>query len=126
MTKLASGGIFSVSRSVLAGAAVAMALFQLSACTSTDTQVVDTSQPSGLSSGHARNTGTYPNLNIPPKAAASQISDAEKKEKLSELKAAQSSQSAVGGGGKVPNDEALLKKIATTHGQKTLSEIEGK
>ncbi|WP_019173389.1 hypothetical protein [Pseudaminobacter salicylatoxidans] len=124
MTKLAGGDIFSPVRSALAGVAVAMALFQLSACTSTDTQIVDTSSPSGLSSGQARNTGTFPNLNIPPQSAASQISDAEKAEKLSELKSAQSSQEAEGGA--VPSDEELLKKLAATHAQKTLSEIEGK
>jgi len=126
MTKRVRGGIFSVTRSALAGVAVTMALFQLSACASTEAQVVDTSKPSGLSSGEARNTGTYPNLNIPPQSAASQISDAEMKEKLSDLQAAQSSQTAVGGSGTVPSDEARLRKLATTHGQKTLSEIEGK
>ncbi|MEP9395828.1 hypothetical protein [Mesorhizobium sp. KR2-14] len=101
-----------------------MALIALSGCT-TPEEVAFTAPPSGLSSGQARQTGTFPNLNIPPQVAASQISEGEKAEKLSELQAAQASQAAAGQGN-VPKDEALLKKLATTHGKKTLQEIEGK
>lgn len=127
MTKLARGGIFSGLRLGFVGAALMTSVLQLSGCTSAnDTGPLLTAQPSGLSSGAARKTGTFPNLNIAPQVAASQLSDTEKNAKLSELQGAQSTQTAVGGSGPVPNDQAVLKKIAATHGQKTLSEIEGK
>lgn len=117
-------GIFSALRPAFFGAAMGLALIPLSGCT-TPEEVAFTAPPSGLSSGQARQTGTFPNLNIPPQVAASQISEGEKAEKLSELQAAQASQAAAGQGN-VPKDEALLKKLATTHGKKTLQEIEGK
>jgi hypothetical protein len=127
MTGHARVGIFSLFRQGLFGVAVGLSLFQLSGCsTSSMEETVPTAPPSGLSSGQARVTGTFPNLNIAPTVAAPQLSDAEKAAKLAELKAAQSSQSAVGEGGTVPNDEAVLKKLATSHAKKTLSEIESK
>ncbi|PSJ59768.1 hypothetical protein [Pseudaminobacter soli (ex Li et al. 2025)] len=127
MTELAREGIFSVSRALLLGAAVLAIQFQLSGCASTsESAPLVTAPPSSASSGQAVNTGTYPNLNIAPQVAAPQLSDEEKNAKLAGLKAVQNAQAAKGGGGEVPNDETLLKKLAATHGQKTLSEIEGK
>ena len=127
MTGHACVAIFSRLRPGLFGAALGMSLIQLSGCTTANVEeVVPTAPPSGLSSGQARVTGTFPNLNIAPTVAAPQLSDAEKDAKLSELRAAQSSQTAVGEAIAAPDDEALLKRLATTHDKKTLSEIEGK
>jgi hypothetical protein len=127
MTELARGRIFSASRPLLLGVAMLAIQCQLSGCTSTSQSApLVTAQPSSMSSGQAVNTGTYPNLNIAPQVAAPQLSDEEKNAKLAGLKAAQNAQAAKGGSGETPNDETLLKKLAATHGQKTLSEIEGK
>jgi hypothetical protein len=123
MTKLDRAGSFSRLRMALAGAGVALAALQLSACTSIEEGVpVSAAKPSGLSSGQANDTGTFPNLNIPPKVANQQFTPDQKTAKFSELKAAHGSQ---GEPGSVPNDQPRLKKIAATHGPETLAEIEG-
>ncbi|MEI5680274.1 MULTISPECIES: hypothetical protein [unclassified Mesorhizobium] len=125
MTELDRGGFFSGLRMVLAGAGIVLAALQLSACTSIEEGVpVSTAKPSGLSSGQASDTGTFPNLNIPPKAANQQFTPDQKTAKFSELKSAQGSQAAAGTGS-VPNDQPRLKKIAATHAAETLAEIEG-
>ncbi|MGB3390983.1 MAG: hypothetical protein WBA88_23720 [Pseudaminobacter sp.] len=77
-----------------------------------------------MSSGQPTDTGTFPNLNIPPQSAATQITPEEKAAKFSELKAAQSGQSSSTGGGPTAN-QSQLKKIAATHAAKALAEIEG-
>src|SRR5690606_25206647 len=69
-----------------------------------------------------RNTGQFPNLNIPPKTAAPQLSDAEKTQKQAALRAEQRQQAATGGS--VANDQAELAKLGKTHADQTLEEIE--
>jgi hypothetical protein len=76
-------------------------------------------------SGAPRNTGTYPNLNIPPKAAADQISPDEKTADTAALQAAQQAKAALAAG-EAPTDPALLRKLAETHSADALKEIEEK
>lgn len=80
--------------------------------------------PAAGMSAAASQTGQYPNLNIVPTAAAPQLTAAERNAKLAELAAAQR-QAVRGASGKPTANEAKLKKLAKTHAQSALKEIEG-
>jgi hypothetical protein len=77
-----------------------------------------------LSSGEPRDTGTFPNLNIPPQSAAEQISAQQKAARLAELKAAQSGQKAPPGSAGTSASKARLKKLAASHATEALEQIE--
>ncbi|WP_353641255.1 hypothetical protein [Mesorhizobium sp. WSM2239] len=77
-----------------------------------------------LSSGAPRNTGTFPNLNIPPQAAAKQISAQQKAARLAELRAARTGQTAPPGSAGTSASKARLKKLASSHATEALKEIE--
>jgi hypothetical protein len=77
-----------------------------------------------LSSGEPKNTGAFPNLNIPPQSAAEQISAQQKAATLAELKAARAGQKAPPGAAGTPASQARLKKLATSHATEALEEIE--
>lgn len=70
-----------------------------------------------------QDTGTYPNLNIPPQQAAPQFTEADKNAKLSALAAERTA--AAHGGGTPPNpkDAAELDKLAKNHGKDALKAI---
>jgi hypothetical protein len=72
-----------------------------------------------------KDTATFPNLNIPPKVAAQQFTDAERNAKLAQLKADQRAQAAKSGG-PTPASPAVLTALAKKHGGETLKQIEGK
>lgn len=72
-----------------------------------------------------KDTATFPNLNIPPKVAAPQFTDAEKTAKLAQLKADERTQAAKNSGVK-PTNQAELTALAKQHGGDTLKQIEGK
>ncbi|RUW46595.1 MULTISPECIES: hypothetical protein [unclassified Mesorhizobium] len=72
-----------------------------------------------------KDTGTFPNLNIPPQVAAKQFTEAEKNAKLAQLKADENAQRAKRGGAAVTN-QAALTDLAKKHGPQTLTQIEGK
>ncbi len=74
--------------------------------------------------GPALPTGQYPNLNIVPTAAAPQLTAADKNAKLAELETARK-QAVRGASGKPVSNDAKLKKLAKTHAQEALKEIEG-
>lgn len=77
-----------------------------------------------LSSGEPKNTGTFPNLNIPPQSAAPQISAEQKAARLAELKAARTSQTPPPGSADTSASKARLKKLASSHAAEALEEIE--
>lgn len=77
-----------------------------------------------LSSGEPKNTGTFPNLNIPPQSAAPQISAQQKAARLAELRAARSGQTAPPGAAGTAASKARLKKLASSHATEALKEIE--
>ncbi|MBZ9941692.1 hypothetical protein LB533_11290 [Mesorhizobium sp. BR1-1-13] len=110
---------FGAGRFCRIGAAIA--LLCLGACSSTDTSGP---VPIATSAG-PKDTGTFPNLNIPPKVAAKQFTDAERNARLAELKGDESAQAANGGAPKVTN-QAALTDLASKHGAQTLKQIEGK
>ncbi|TPM31449.1 hypothetical protein [Mesorhizobium sp. B2-3-4] len=70
-----------------------------------------------------KDTGTFPNLNIPPQVANKQFTEAERNAKLAELKADKSRQGAKSGG---VTSQAALTDLAKKHGPQTLQQIEGK
>jgi hypothetical protein len=80
--------------------------------------------PASETQGSARQTGQYPNLNIVPTAAAPQLTAAEKNAKLAELEAARK-QALRGASGKPVSNDAKLKKLAKTHAEQALKQIEG-
>jgi hypothetical protein len=80
--------------------------------------------PTGAAEG-PKDTGSYPNLNIPPQAAAKQLTKEETAANLAQLKADQQGQRAKGGGAK-PVNQAALNSLAKTHGEDTLKQIEAK
>ncbi len=68
--------------------------------------------------------GTYPNLNIIPKPAASQITSRQRSETASELREKRA-QVAAQGRGSAPNSSAELRRLGLSHAAEALREIEG-
>ena len=91
-------------------------------CTSTGT---NNAAPTALAEG-PKDTGSYPNLNVPPPVAAKQLTKEETAANLAQLKAEEQAQVAKGGSVKAPANAAALNKLAKTHGDDTLKQIEGK
>jgi hypothetical protein len=102
-------------------AGVAIVLLVVSGCSSTS---MEGSTPVASAEG-PKDTATFPNLNIPPKVAAPQFTDAEKTAKLAQLKADERAQAAKNSGVK-PTNPADLTALAKQHGGDTLKQIEGK
>jgi hypothetical protein len=102
-------------------AGVAIVLLVVSGCSSTS---MEGSTPVASAEG-PKDTATFPNLNIPPKVAAPQFTDAEKTAKLAQLKADERAQAAKNSGVK-PTNPAELTALAKQHGGDTLKQIEGK
>lgn len=100
-----------------------VALLALAACTSTN--IEDAAPQSGTVSG-PKDTGSYPNLNIPPQQAAEQFTDTDKSAKLSQLHADQTAASAASGKTTGTPNAAELDRLAKTHASDTLKQIEGK
>lgn len=71
-----------------------------------------------------RDTGTFPNLNIPPKAAAPVLTPEDKSRLFSEIGAAQSGQGANAAGLGVQGSPETMQRIAKNHGTDTLKAIE--
>ena len=120
------GGTFflkagSICRVVLM-AGLAGTLLPAGGCTSTSP---GSSTPVGLTQG-PQDTGSYPNLNIPPKVANKQFTKEETAAKLAQLKAEEQTQLAKGGKVKPPSNATALNTLAKTHGSDTLKQIEGK
>ncbi len=117
----------NVGETVFLGAArfcrvgAAIVLLGVAGCSSTGT-----SGPVPMASdAGAKDTGTFPNLNIPPKVAAPQFTEAERNAKLAQLKADKSGQAPRGGAPKVAGQGAMT-DLAKQHGPETLKQIEGK
>lgn len=70
----------------------------------------------------ARNTGTYPNLNIPQEAATAQLTDEEAAAQLAALRNRRAAQNAVSGA--THSEIERLRLLKRTHAERTLEEIE--
>jgi hypothetical protein len=92
-------------------------------------EVADAESSPALSSGNAqgtgRNTGVYPNLNIKPGVANTQITPAEKNASLAELEAKRRQQAARSAANRPAINQAKLKTLAATNADKVLKQIEG-
>jgi hypothetical protein len=100
---------------------MAFFLLAMAGCTSSN---IDGATPAATASG-AKDTGSYPNLNIKPPVAAPQFTEAERNARLAELKADEQTQASKGGAANVA-DQAALNELAKKHGDETLKQIEGK
>ncbi|WP_168247333.1 MULTISPECIES: hypothetical protein [unclassified Mesorhizobium] len=120
------GGTFFLGAGSICRIAIAAAMLGApllgGGCTSTS---ANSAAPTALTEG-PKDTGSYPNLNIPPQVAAKQLSKEETAAKLGELKAEQQAQVAKGGGAKPAPNTAALNTLARTHGDEALKQIEGK
>jgi hypothetical protein len=74
-------------------------------------------------SGGPKDTGTFPNLNIPRQAANQQLTPEQTTAEIEALKAAQAQQAAKEAGSS-STDPAVLRKLAETHAQDALKSIE--
>ncbi len=70
----------------------------------------------------ARNTGTYPNLNIPPQAETEQLTDEEAAERLAALQSRRDAQKSQSSSTRTQTDRLL--RLKRTHADETLEEIE--
>lgn len=102
----------------IASAALAALLAVAAGCASGP----EPAMPSGPQTG-AVDTGTYPNLNVPPEAAAAPISDEDKTGLTGRLAGAKARQAAAGRGAGAKSDPAYLERLARDHGEDTLKAI---
>ena len=70
-----------------------------------------------------RDTGTFPNLNIPPQVAAPAFTTVEKVQSTAVLRAAQAGQGS-GSAEQAAADNAMLRRLAKSHGAEALNAIE--
>jgi hypothetical protein len=111
--------VFSGSQLASGLAIAAMAAILLSGCASS---TVAQAVPAGAH-GPAK-TGTFPNLNIPPKQAAAQLTPDETKAEVAALRSAQQQNAARAATPSGQTDPALLRKLAETHAADALKEIQ--
>jgi len=80
-------------------------------------------EPTPLQAG-AINTGTYPNLNVPPQVASTQLSADDQAARRAALSAAQAKQAAAApGAGASAAEQERLRRLARTHEQDALNAI---
>jgi hypothetical protein len=119
MTYRIAGHVFSGSRLASGLAIAAIAAILISGCASSS---VANAVPPGAH-GPAK-TGTFPNLNIPPKQAAAQLTPDETKADVGALQSAQQQNAARAAAPSGQSDPALLRKLAETHAADALKEIQ--
>ena len=114
-------GAGSICRIAVVTALLGGALLPAGGCTSSS---MNNSTPTALTEG-PKDTGTYPNLNVPPPVAAKQLTKEETAANLAQLKADQQAQLGKGGAAKATS-QTTLNTLARTHGNDTLKQIEAK
>jgi hypothetical protein len=114
--KITASGISP--RRLLAAAVLGGAMFA-SGCMSSEPDGMPVAGQEG-----AIDTGTYPNLNVPPQTAAEPLSADEAASLKSRVDGARARQAARNKGTVASNDAAVLRKVAATHGDDTLKKIE--
>lgn len=118
MTYRIGGDVFFGARLAAGMTSAALALM-LAGCASA---TVDDAVPAGARG--PVNTGTFPNLNIPPKQAAAQLTPQQKAAAMAELTAAHRQNTATSAVPSGQTDPALLRKLASSHAADALKEIE--
>ena len=106
------------------GAAALVAVAALFAAGCSSTTIEEVPAATGRS-GSPTDTGTFPNLNIPPQAATAQFTEEEKQAKLAQLRAVQQKQNP--GAPPVESPEAKRKRLQLLQDEQdeTLKVIEG-
>ncbi|AZN99584.1 hypothetical protein EJ066_22045 [Mesorhizobium sp. M9A.F.Ca.ET.002.03.1.2] len=98
----------------------AVVLLAIAGCSSTN---IEGAAPAASLVEGPKDTGAYPNLNIPPQVAAEQFTEEEKNAKLAQLKADGQAQGSKGGAVRAANT-AALNTLARKHGADALKQIE--
>jgi hypothetical protein len=118
---------YSIGRAVFSGAgrlrrcASCLAVLALAGCAGASVETTPVEYGPGVVG--PKDTGTYPNLNIPPQQAAPQFTDADKNAKLSALAAERTAAAKAGGvRPKAPN-AAQFDALARTQTKETLKAI---
>lgn len=117
MTYRLDGHVFFNLRPIPGLVVVGLAALVAAGCASS---TIDDAVPTA----GVKNTGQFPNLNIPPEVAASQLTEEEKQAKMAALKGAQEQQAATAATATAETDEAELRKLAETHAAAALKAIE--
>ncbi|MET0941547.1 MAG: hypothetical protein ABWY13_09300 [Mesorhizobium sp.] len=99
--------------------AVGTAIVLLSGCASS---AVNNTAPASATG--PVNTGTFPNLNIPPSQAAEQLTPAQTQAEVAALRSAQQQHAASATVPSGQTDPEQLRKLATTHAEDALKQIE--
>lgn len=110
------------------GAALA-GLLVLAACSTAnveDAAPAANSASTGPNLVGPKDTGAFPNLNIPAQQAAPQFTDEEAKAKLAALNADNAAARNPARASGAKDDSSSLNALARSHGKDTLKEIEGK
>jgi len=81
-------------------------------------------QATGPAAGQAPAGGTYPNLNAEPAAAAPQITAEQKASETAALRARRQQLAGEGGGQAVGTSAEDLRRLAQSHGEEALKQIE--
>jgi hypothetical protein len=123
MTHCVGETIFSRFGLVCRGLGVVALLAAAAGCTRTNIEDIAPQSPGMVG---PTNTGTFPNLNIPPQQAAEQFTEADRNAKLAQLKAEQEAAEAAARRTAGKPNAAELARLAKTHGSEALKEIEGK
>jgi hypothetical protein len=111
MTNRWNGAISrQLAAAVIAGSAT------LSGCASTE-------QPGIAPQAGALDTGTYPNLNVPPERAAETMTAEDASSLAAQVDGARGRQAASGRGAGTKGDPQMLKRLAAQHGDDTLAAI---
>ena len=106
-------------RPALAGCAVATTVEQA-------VPTASTTPVSGISTGAPKNTGTFPNLNIKPQVATdADLAGGKAGADRGNCAPRSSSRRPPAAAGKAPTNPVLLRKLAATHADDALKEIEG-
>lgn len=100
------------------GVSVLLPATLLGGCASSQTSAATPSGPGPI------DTGTYPNLNVPPEVAATPLTDEDKDRLNGRIDTAHSRQAAAGAGAGTKGDPAHLQKLAEDHGAETLKAID--
>jgi hypothetical protein len=118
MTSKSFKGVLGTARNALAPLSVALVVGLAGCASSGDDAVALSSRTGG-----PIETGTYPNLNIQPVAAAPQLTESERAAKTAELEAARRRVAATRG--VASPDQRRLRRLAATHDEEALRRIEG-
>lgn len=113
-------------RRIAAATVVAPAFFVLAGCA---TATIEDAVPAGAlaqtQSGPAAPASAYPDLNVEPAVAAPQISPQEKAQQTTALRARREQLAREGSQKGVSDDGEALRRLAGSHADEVLKEIEG-